>query len=550
MKNHWIPTVLLLTLASAWSFTGCKKDETTAPEVFKLSKAYVNNQEGNGFVFNDLGLSNTITLQFSAPVDTNGLQQNLVLTGNGSKGYTCELQGADSILVIHPLAAFQYLNTYIIYLSQHLSSKKGTELGTQPAVTMRTRLDTTDKFPRISDEELLDLVQKNTFKYFYDYAHPVSGLARERLGSDETVTTGGSGFGIMALIVGVHRGFITRQEGLERLLKITGFLTTKAQRFHGVFPHWMNGTSGTKIPFSTKDNGGDLVETSFMMQGLLAARQFFDGSDAQETNLRQQINSLWDAVEWDWYRQNNQNVLYWHWSPDYAWAMNMPIRGWNEALIVYVLAASSNTHAIDKAVYDNGWAQNGAIVLNQGYYGFHLPLGWPYGGPMFFAHYSFLGLDPRNLHDAYASYWEQNVSHTFINYTYCVKNPNGKTGYNAECWGLTASDLPSGYGVSEPTNDRGVIAPTAALASMPYAPEQSKAALRYFYYKLGNRLWGEYGFKDAFALGSQWFAPSYLAIDQGPEIVMIENYRSGLIWNLFMSAPEVKAGLTKLGFTY
>jgi len=422
----------------------------------------------------------------------------------------------------------------------------------QSAVTVNvlTNIDSTDKFPRISDDQLLDLVQRQTFKYFWDFAHPVSGLARERNTSGETVTTGGSGFGIMAIPVAINRNFITRAEGLARMQKIVGFLKNQAQKVHGAFPHWMNGTTGAIQPFSQKDDGADLVETSFLMQGLLCARQYFNGADAAETNLRNDINTLWNGVEWNFFRQNDQNVLYWHYSQNYQWQMNFPIRGWNEALITYVLAASSTTYSIPKIVYDNGWAGGPNFINNNTYYGYKLPLGPPFGGPMFFAHYSFLGLNPNGLKDNYADYQVQNHVHTLINYTYCKTNPKGFFGYSDENWGLTASDDNQvGYMAHDPANDDGVISPTAAISSMPYAPTESMRALRFFYYKLGDKIWKDYGFVDAFSLKDAWFADSFLAIDQGPMIVMIENYRTGLLWTLFMSCPEVKAGLQKLGFS-
>ena len=394
--------------------------------------------------------------------------------------------------------------------------------------------DELDKFPRISDEELLTLVQQQTFKYFWDYAHPVSGLARERYGSDDTVTSGGSGFGIMTIPVGIERGFITRAEGAERMRKILAFLLA-ADRFHGAYSHWLNGKTGKVIPFSDKDNGGDLVETGFLIEGLLTAQAYFN--EADEADIRSDIDEIWRGVEWDWYTRGGQKVLYWHWSPDKDWAMNMKIQGWNEALITYVLAASSPTHSIGKDVYTEGWARGGSMKLSQ-------------NGPLFFTHYSFLGMDPRKHKDAYGDYWEQNVAHARYNYDYCVRNPKDYTAYSANCWGLTASDYPGGYTASAPSNDTGTIAPTAALASMPYLPQESLAALRYFYYKLGDRLWGTYGFKDSFCPDKVWFASSYIAIDQGPIIVMIENYRTQLLWNLFMQNEDVRAGLDKLGFTY
>ncbi len=411
-----------------------------------------------------------------------------------------------------------------------------------------TGLDSVPKFPVITDDALLTLIQQRTFRYFYDFAHPASGMARERNTSGDIVTTGGSGFGIMALVVGMHRSFITRNEGMARISKILGFLET-CDRFHGAWPHWLNGTSGKVVPFSEQDNGGDLVETSYMVEGLYTLRQFLDSTIASEKQLADRITLLVNGVEYDWYTRG-QNVLYWHWSPNYGWAMNMQIRGYNETLITYVGAAASPTHPIPTAAYHQGYARNGAIKNGNSYYGYVLPLGESYGGPLFFTHYSFLGLDPRSLVDAYAGYWLQNVNQSLINQAYCMANPKKFIGYSSDCWGLTACDNPWGYNAHSPTNDLGVIAPTAAISALPYTPQQSLQAIRQFYYLLGNRTWGEYGFYDSFDITEGWWANSTLAIDQGPVICMIENYRSGLLWDLYMSSPEVKAGLTRLGFTY
>lgn len=414
-----------------------------------------------------------------------------------------------------------------------------------------TALDSTPKFSTISDDSLLTLVQKKTFEYFWSYAHPTSGLARERLGSGETVTTGGSGFGIMTIPVAIQRGFITRQQGYERINKIVNFLSlSTTDKFHGAFPHWMNGTTGKVIPFSTKDDGADLVETAFLMQGLLTVQSYFRSGNTDEKTMCDNIETLWEDVDWKWFQQNGQQKLFWHWSPNYAWDMNMPIVGWNETLIVYLLAASSATHAISKSVYDSGFAHSGAMKNGKTFYGVTLPLGEDNGGPLFFAHYSFLGLNPHNLSDVYANYWTQNTAHVRINYNYCIANPKAYYGYSNNCWGLTASDIQNGYTASSPNNDVGVIAPTAALASFPYTPTESMRALHFFYYTLGDKMWGDYGFKDAFNLNTRWFADSYLAIDQGPIVVMIENYRTGLIWNLFMQNINIRRGLTNLGFSY
>lgn len=456
------------------------------------------------------------------------------------------LEGNTKVLVsnVHEL---DYYSQYIFVATASLQSATGYGFAGFTK-SFSTGLDPRDKFPRISDEELLDLVQLNTFRYFWDFAHPVSGLARERTASGEVVTIGGSGFGVMAIVTGIERGFISRAQGIDRLSTIVDFLT-QADRFHGVWPHWMNGTTGRVVAFSTNDDGGDLVETSFMAAGLLTARQYLDSNNADEASLYTKIDNLLTTIEWDWYTRGGQSVLYWHWSPNNGWAMNMQIRGYNEAHITYFMAATSTTYPIDASVYHQGWARSGAIANGNSFYGIELPVGYDYGGPLFFSHYSFLGLDPRNLTDTYANYWTQNKNHTLINRQHCIENPYNHLGYGADSWGLTASDEPSGYGVHEPTRDNGTITPSAALSSMPYAPEEAMEAMRHFYYLLGDKLWGEYGFYDAFNPGEGWWADQYLAIDQGPIVVMMENYRSALCWNLFMSAPETQAAMNKLGFT-
>jgi hypothetical protein len=417
--------------------------------------------------------------------------------------------------------------------------------------------------PQISDEDLLDLTQRETFRYFWDFAHPASGAARERYHPDDpgfdlnTISTGGTGFGMMAILVAAERNFISRAQTVDRLGKILDFLES-ADRFHGAWPHWIDGNSGRAIPFSAKDDGGDLVETAFLCQGLLCVKEYFkEGSDA-EMAIAGQAEKLWQGVEWNWYTQG-QDVLYWHWSPNFGFEMDFPLIGYNEVLITYVLAASSDKHAITPSVYHNGWASNGGIVGSGEAYGYPLLVNHQgaadYGGPLFWAHYSYLGLNPKGLSDAYADYGEVNRNQALINYNYCVDNPKGFEGYSDDCWGLTASytrnnDGSLGYAAHAPGNDLGIISPTAALASMPYTPSESMKALRNFYQNK-ELLLGPAGFFDAFAPGSRpWVARAYLAIDQGPVIAMIENHRTALLWNLFMQNESVQAGLERLGFTF
>lgn len=415
--------------------------------------------------------------------------------------------------------------------------------------------------PTLTDEQLLDLAQKDAIKYFWDYAETNSKLARERYHTDDPgndaniVTTGGTGFGIMSIIVGIERGFIPRGEAVSRLETGLTFLEN-ADRFHGAWPHWINGTNGNVIPFGTMDNGGDIVETSFLCQALICLREYFkDGSEAEQA-LAQKADDLWKGVEWNWYTKG-ENALYWHWSPDYEWQMNFKIQGYNECLITYVMAACSPTHPISAAAYTEGWARNGDILHPGVRYGF--PVVFNYNGssgnigPMFWSHYSYLGLDPRGLTDAYANYWTATTNHAKIMHAYCVANPGVWVGYSDENWGLTASYTRNGNGSTgytdhKPGNDRGVISPTAALSSFPYTPAESMKALRFFYEDQHDFLIGVAGPYDAYSLHYNWRTPRYLAIDQGTIAPMIENHRTGLLWNLFMQAPEVQQGLLNIGF--
>ncbi|RTL60822.1 MAG: beta-glucosidase [Sphingobacteriales bacterium] len=531
----------------------CKKNSSSPPPAKPVAAILVriDNVAFTDNMYN-VGVQPVITVKFSEPLQTSSVASAVKFQdGSGSDiGFSTSLQSKDSLLVIQPSSTLAYIAKYKFSINTTLKSASGGSFTTPVDNSFITKIDSTPKFPVISDDSLLTLVQKQTFKYFWDFGHPVSGLARERNnGSNETVTSGGSGFGIMAIPVAVTKGFITRAQALQRMQTIVTFLKNTAPKFHGAFSHWMNGSTGAVIPFGVNDDGADIVETSYLIAGLLTARQFFDGADVAETTLRSDINTLYNAVEWDWFRQNGKNVLYWNWSPNTGFAVNVPVQGWNETLITYVMAASSPTHPIPKAVYDSGFARNGAMVNNNTYYGYSLPLGPAYGGPLFFSHYSFMGINPNGLKDVYADYQKQVTNHTKINYEYCKANPKTYFGYSSQCWGLTASDIQGGYNANEPNNDKGVITPTAALSSFPYSPTESMNALKFFYYILGDKIWKDYGFVDAFALKDQWYAGSFLAIDQGPIIVMIENYRSGLVWNLFTSCPEIKAGMKSLGFT-
>ncbi|MGX1309319.1 hypothetical protein AB7M35_004077 [Amorphus suaedae] len=406
--------------------------------------------------------------------------------------------------------------------------------------------------PALPDEALLDAIQRATFGFFWEGAESSSGLARDRCrnsrepdADDDLVAIGGSGFAAMAIVVAAERGWISRDQARDRLSTMLEALE-RGTRHHGMYPHFMHGRSGATIPFSELDDGGDLVETALLVQGLLIARAYFDRADAAEVRLRARITAIWEAVEWDWHLDGG-NVLLWHWSPNHGFQIRHEIRGWNECLIAYVLAAASPTHPIPPEAYHQGFASGPAFRNGQTYFDIELPLGPSYGGPLFFAHYSFCGLDPHGLADRHADYFAENVAHTRINHAWCRENPGGHKGYSDACWGLTASDDPDGYVAHAPDVDTGTISPTAALSSMPYTPDLGMKAARHFL-REKPETWGRYGFVDAFCEDRGWVADTYLAIDQGPIVAMIENHRSGLLWRLLMADPDVRAGLGRLGF--
>ncbi|MHA6727853.1 glucoamylase family protein [Chryseobacterium sp. A301] len=416
-----------------------------------------------------------------------------------------------------------------------------------------------------SDTDLMDQVQKQSLKYFWDFAEPNSLMGQERYHEDgvypyndaHVVTTGGSGFGLMSILVGVERGFVPRTEAVDRLHKIANFLST-SERFHGAWSHWIDGRTGKAVPFGKKDDGGDLVETAFLVQGIITVREYFKEGNAREKALAKKMDELWRSVEWDWYTKGGEKVLYWHWSKNYGWEMNFPLEGYNECLITYILAASSPTHPIDAETYYKGWTRDGSYTTDKTKYGLPLLVNHngasEYGGPLFWAQYSYLGLDPTGLHDRQIqNYFDLNRNHVLISYRYALENPKHFKGYGPNYWGMTASysrnpDGSTGYTAHMPSNDRGVITPTAALSSFPYTPKESMDVLRFLYAQKPEFI-GSAGPYDATSIHyDNWVAKQYLAIDQGTISPMIENYRTGLLWKLFMNAPDIQAGLKKLDF--
>ncbi|MGH2647884.1 MAG: glucoamylase family protein [Ginsengibacter sp.] len=420
---------------------------------------------------------------------------------------------------------------------------------------------------QMTDDQFLTMIQRACFRYYWEGAETISGLAKEDIpGRTDMIATGASGFGIMALLVGTERKFITHEQSIERFLKITSFFE-KAEKFHGAFPHFIDGPSGKVVPFfGSRNDGGDLVETSFLLQGLLTARAYFNKDNADEKLIRERIINIWQNVEWDWYRRYpDSKYLYWHWSPDKEWVINHRLTGWNETMVTYLLSIASPTHAVPASMYYSGWANQDSTGIQyrmswggttdgdrytngNTYFGIKLDVGVSDGGPLFFTHYSYMGYNPHLITDKYTNYFKNNRNIALINYRYCLKNPNNYKSYSDSCWGLTASDGPFHYSADEPvpSRDQGKIAPTGAVSSFPYTPVESMKALKNYYYNYGKFLWGAYGFHDAFNLTQNWCSGIYMGLNQAPMVVMIENYRTGLLWKLFMSNPDIKNGVEKL----
>lgn len=496
-----------------------------------------------------------LLISFSQTVDKKSVMDACKITNlQNAQALDIDFQfsNQDSTLTIHLKDSLTYLTRYKFQIGTGSKSITSETLSTAYQLEFKTGINPADKFPRISDEALLDKVQKETFKYFWDYGHPVSGLARDKTNANalDDCSIGGTGFGLMTIPIAIDRAFINRRDGLNRMNKIVDFLTNQAEKFHGAFSHRINGSTGKVIEWSPGDDGADLVETSFLMMGLLTTRQYFNADNAEEKLLRDRIYSLYSNVDWNWFNKD-QSGLYWLWSPKNEWKHSFLVRGWNETLIVYILAASSPTHSITKEIYDKGFANQGGLKNGNTYFGLNLPLGEPFGGPLFLSQYTFLGINPTGLKDQYADYQVQTKNHSLINQAYCSANPKGYLGYSDSYWGLTACSTNSGYKVCMPTNDLGVIAPTASLSSFAFTPQESMKALHFFYYKLGDLLWQQNGFADAINLNVNpvWIGREQLVYNQLPIMIAIENYRTGLIWRLFSNTPEVKAGLKKLQFT-
>jgi len=401
-------------------------------------------------------------------------------------------------------------------------------------------------------------VQEAGFRYFYDYAYPSSHLPREGIKAKnswdpEAMSAVSTGMYFFNIAVGIERGFITREQGAEHVRVLLDFLNGPTDRFYGAFPHWIDGNTGKVRPFSPQDNGADMVESGIIAEGLIFAREYFDQETDTERSIREVSDSLWKAIEWDKFIQDPdtpEQVMIWHWSPDHGFS-NLPIVGFNEAEICYILGVASPTFPIKPELYWDGWVAKNADYYNprtvEGVDGpIELLLNHDYGIPLFVMHYSYMGLDPRKVPLKEGNLFDEFTQLTKANRDYAKLNADKFQGYD-KYWGLTASLDPDGYRAHHPVHDdNGTISPTGALSSIAYLPEDVIDLMCELYLNEGETLWGPFGFYDAFNPTRDWYAEGYIGIDVGPIAPMIENYRSGKLWDTFMKAPEINAAIDKI----
>jgi len=395
-------------------------------------------------------------------------------------------------------------------------------------------------------KNVMDEQEQKVVNLFFQGAEPNSGMAYNDPSRKSVMATGATGFGIMTLIAGVERGWISREDAANHIVKIVRFLK-KAERYEGAWAHWYN-VKGEIVPFGNQNDAGEIIETTFMMGGLLTACEYFNGSSEAEKEIRTTTNEFWNTINWSHFVKDGK--FYWIWHRDTG-KYELPISGWNETLLAYILAmAAPAGHDVPVSVYKSCW-QGSKNFYHAGreYYGYPLPLGGNYGEALFLAHYSMFGMDPRKMEDSYCFYWQQNQNHTMINRHYCINEAPEEYAYDANNWGLTAcagcGSHPD-YVARQPQNDDGVISPAAALGSFPYTPFYSTQVMLNLKSKY-PAINGKYGFYASYCPAEKATAKNYLSMEQAPIAIMMENYRSGLLWSLLMKNEHVQRGLQLAG---
>lgn len=401
-----------------------------------------------------------------------------------------------------------------------------------------------------SDDEFLDYVQQTSFDYFWYLANPTNGMVADRSTPTSPCSIAAVGFGLTCIGIGIDHGWISRTQGVARVLTtlntfLNGPQGTNASGtigYKGWFYHFLDMNTALRSPASELSS----IDTALLLAGILHAKQYFDGTNTDEISIRTKADAIFNRVDWNWMAQGT-NVISMGWFPSGSFIANNWI-GYNEGMILYILGLGAATNPLPASAWSR-WTSGYAWATNYGQAFVTFP-------PLFGHQYSHCWIDFRHNADAYmnsknSTYFQNSRRATLAQRSYCIANPLNRVGYSSNVWGLTACDGPSGYGThgAPPAeNDDGTIAPTAAGGSMAFAPEYALPALRHFYTQFRFRIWTAYGFRDAFNLGAQWYASDTLGIDQGPIVVMIENYRTQRVWRRFMQNEEVQRGLQRAGF--
>ncbi|MDM7914397.1 MAG: glucoamylase family protein, partial [Candidatus Eisenbacteria bacterium] len=403
----------------------------------------------------------------------------------------------------------------------------------------------------LTNEALLDTLQRTAFDFFWNEANPANGLIKDRSTPGSACSIASVGFGLSAILIGIDHGWITRDEGRARILTTLETFWNGPQGtapdgmigYKGLFYHFLDMNTATR----TWDCELSTIDSALLFAGILDAREYFTTDDPVDVQVRTLADSLYYRADWNFFRNGNPGILM-GWRPGTGFAGFGQWVGYNEAMILYILAIGSPTHPVPASSW-NTWTSGYHWQTQYGYTYVIFP-------PLFGHQYSHCWIDFRYIQDAHMrgrgiTYFENSRRATLAQRNYCIANPFGHIGYGANLWGITACDGPDGYaahGAPPPQNDDGTIAPTAPAGSIPFTPDESLAVLQNLYDNYRAMLWGPYGFRDAFNLDRGWWDTDYIGIDQGPIVLMIENYRTGAVWERIERNGDVQWGLHLAGF--
>ena len=408
--------------------------------------------------------------------------------------------------------------------------------------------------PPLTDDQLLDSLQYYGFLFFWQEANPSNGLIKDRSTPTSPASIASVGFGLTAIGIAIDHGWITREAGRDRTLTTLrtfwempqGSSTSGTIGYKGWFYHFLDMNSATRQYTGSWQSELSSIDTGLLLAGILYAREYYTGADSIEASIRSLADSITARIDWLWMMDGGSSLTHGY-TPEggmlpYRWI------GYSEAMILYLLGLGVPSNPVPPTAW-TAWTSGYSWQTHYGYSFVNFP-------PLFGHQYSHCWVDFRGIADTYMqgrgiTYFENSQRATLANRAYCIQNPGGFAGYSSTIWGLTACDGPAGYnarGAPPGQNDDGTIAPTAAGGSIPFTPTESVEALQAMYTTYGSQLWGPYGFGDAFNPGASWFGSEVIGIDQGPIVLMIENYRTGRVWETFMKNPAIAAGLAAASF--